>query len=44
MARFMRVMPAVRNAIPAGDYRDWPAIEAWADGIARDLQPVEATR
>ena len=42
MARFMRVMPAVRNAIPAGDYRDWPAIEAWAQGIAHDLQPVGA--
>jgi menaquinone-dependent protoporphyrinogen oxidase len=33
-------MPAVREVLPAGDFRDWPAIEAWADGIARDLQPV----
>jgi menaquinone-dependent protoporphyrinogen oxidase len=40
MARFLRVMPAVRNALPAGDFRDWPAIEAWAESIARDLQPV----
>lgn len=40
MARFMRVAPAVREALPAGDYRDWPAIEAWADGIARALKPV----
>jgi menaquinone-dependent protoporphyrinogen oxidase len=40
MHRFMRVMPAARNALPAGDYRDWPAIEAWAEGIARELQPV----
>lgn len=36
-ARFTR-MPAIRKALPAGDFRDWPAIEAWADGIARDLQ------
>lgn len=43
MHRFMRVMPAARNALPAGDYRDWPAIEAWAEGIARELQPVGVT-
>jgi menaquinone-dependent protoporphyrinogen oxidase len=43
MHRFMRVMPAARNALPAGDYRDWPAIEAWAESIARDLRPVGAT-
>jgi menaquinone-dependent protoporphyrinogen oxidase len=43
MARFMRVLPAVRNALPAGDFRDWPAIEAWAEAIARELQPVGAT-
>jgi menaquinone-dependent protoporphyrinogen oxidase len=43
MARFVRLMPAVRNALPAGDFRDWPAIEAWAREIARELQPVGAT-
>jgi menaquinone-dependent protoporphyrinogen oxidase len=42
MARFMRVAPAVRNALPAGDFRDWPTIEAWAETIARDLRPVAA--
>jgi hypothetical protein len=26
--------------MPAGDFRDWPAIEAWAEGIARELQPA----
>jgi menaquinone-dependent protoporphyrinogen oxidase len=26
-----------RRLIPDGDWRDWPAIEAWATGIARDL-------
>jgi menaquinone-dependent protoporphyrinogen oxidase len=40
MARFMHFMPAARRALPSGDYRDWPAIEAWAEGIARELQPV----
>jgi menaquinone-dependent protoporphyrinogen oxidase len=40
-ARFTR-MPAVREALPAGDFRDWRRIEAWAEGIARELQPVEA--
>lgn len=38
MARFMRIAPAVRTALPAGDFRDWPAIDAWAEGIARDLR------
>ncbi len=34
--------------IPAGDHRDWPAIERWADGIRTellldsDLQPADA--
>jgi len=44
MAGFMRVMPATREAMPEGDFRDWPAIEAWAEGIARELgaAPVEA--
>jgi menaquinone-dependent protoporphyrinogen oxidase len=37
-APFMR-MASVRKAMPAGDFRDWPAIEAWAEGIARELQP-----
>ena len=33
-------MPAVREALPAGDFRDWPQVEAWAEDIARALQPV----
>ncbi len=37
MERFMRVMPAPRDAVPIGDFRDWPAIEAWADGIGTEL-------
>jgi menaquinone-dependent protoporphyrinogen oxidase len=40
MERFTRLMPAARDALPAGDFRDWPEIEAWADSIADDLAPV----
>jgi len=36
-ARFVRLMPAARDGLPQGDFRDWAAIEAWADGIAREL-------
>lgn len=43
MAKFMRLAPAVRQALPAGDFRDWPAIDAWAESIARELMPVGAT-
>jgi menaquinone-dependent protoporphyrinogen oxidase len=36
--RFMHVMPAGKNALPTGDFRDWPAIDAWADEIADALR------
>jgi menaquinone-dependent protoporphyrinogen oxidase len=35
--RFVSLMPAARDAIPKGDFRDWPAIDAWADEIATGL-------
>jgi menaquinone-dependent protoporphyrinogen oxidase len=38
-SRFTRIS-VIRDALPAGDFRDWPAIEAWAGGIARELQDV----
>lgn len=47
MERFSRAMPAVRNTLPAGDFRDWAAIDAWADTIAAELaarQPVTTGR
>jgi menaquinone-dependent protoporphyrinogen oxidase len=38
--RIFRLLPEARAALPAGDYRDWGAIEAWANSIARELAPV----
>ena len=37
MTGFMKLFPQVGKEIPSGDYRDWPAIEAWAHGIAAEL-------
>jgi len=44
--RFVSLMPAARNALPKGDFRDWPAIDAWADGIATELStaPIDSAR
>lgn len=36
--RLVRHLPAARDALPSGDFRDWAAIEAWAEDIALDLQ------
>ncbi len=41
--RFVRLMTAARDALPAGDFRDWPAIDAWADVIAAELAVVPVT-
>ena len=38
--RLMRSLPAGRALLPAGDFRDWTEIEAWADGIARELEQM----
>lgn len=41
--RFAQHLPAAaKDAIPSGDFRDWAAIDEWADGIAADLAPVPA--
>jgi menaquinone-dependent protoporphyrinogen oxidase len=33
-----------RSFAPEGDFRDWPEIEGWAEGIARELARVPAAR
>jgi len=40
--RFVRHVPAAQDAMPAGDFRDWPAIEAWAAQIASELSDGRA--
>ena len=36
--RFVKHVPAAQDAaMPAGDFRDWPAIDAWAAQIAAEL-------
>jgi menaquinone-dependent protoporphyrinogen oxidase len=37
--RMLRFVPVPSEAMPVGDFRDWPAIEAWAREIARELSP-----
>lgn len=41
---FRPLMPAVRNRLPAGDFRDWDEIDAWADAIARELALLSGSR
>jgi menaquinone-dependent protoporphyrinogen oxidase len=41
--RLVAKVPAIREAMPTGDFRDWPEIEAWARSIAAELQPARAT-
>ena len=38
--RLIRMMPSSNKILPPGDFRDWPAIEAWAHAIARALHPA----
>jgi len=35
--RLVALMPAARDALPEGDFRDWQEIETWAAGIAASL-------
>lgn len=42
-APFLSHLPAdAREAMPEGDFRDWPEIEGWAREIAHDLAPAPA--
>jgi len=39
--RIVRRMPAIKDLLPTGDFREWPVIEAWARDIAVELkEPV----
>jgi menaquinone-dependent protoporphyrinogen oxidase len=40
MERFMHAIPQAKAAMPAGDFREWPEIDAWAEAIATELSPV----
>ncbi|HET9498255.1 MAG TPA: flavodoxin domain-containing protein [Candidatus Limnocylindria bacterium] len=35
--RLVRMMPVAKQALPAGDFREWDVIEAWARQIAAEL-------
>lgn len=41
LERITRMMPAARDALPAGDFRDWIAIDEWARGIGAELAAAE---
>jgi menaquinone-dependent protoporphyrinogen oxidase len=38
LERMMGVIPAAREALPAADFRDWAAIDAYGRSIAGELQ------
>lgn len=38
--RAARRLPAARPLLPEGDFRNWTAIDAWAESIALQLAPV----
>ena len=44
LERMTRAMPATRDLLPAGDFRDWDEIDAWARGIADELTLVPVGR
>jgi len=35
--RIIAWMPAIRDIMPEGDFREWDAIDAWAGSIADEL-------
>jgi menaquinone-dependent protoporphyrinogen oxidase len=40
--RVVRMVPASKDILPPGDFRDWDEIEAWAKEIARVLVSTES--
>lgn len=41
--RFLQKLPANTDGLPEGDFRDWEAIDAWADEIASALSANSQT-
>ncbi|HEX6146097.1 MAG TPA: flavodoxin domain-containing protein [Acidimicrobiia bacterium] len=41
--KLLRRMPANKELMPSGDFRDWPAIDGWTAEIAAELQSVHET-
>ena len=41
--RFVRLMPISSRILPPGDFREWEAIEAWANQIAQALVPASVS-
>lgn len=39
--RVVRHMPAARDTMPAGDFRDWAAIDSWAREIAEATSAID---
>lgn len=42
--RIIKAMPAGRELLPEGDFRDWAEIDAWATQIARELAPAPESK
>jgi len=38
LEKVMSVIPPAREALPTGDFRDWAAIDAFASGVAGELE------
>jgi len=41
--RFVRLLPMSKSILPAGDFREWDVIAAWARAIAADLRALSTT-
>jgi menaquinone-dependent protoporphyrinogen oxidase len=41
--RIIAWMPAIRDIMPEGDFREWDVIDAWADSIAAELGAIVRT-
>ena len=41
-ARLLRKFPAGEKLLPVGDFRDWDAVDAWAEAVAKELAGAPA--